>query len=324
MKVLALIIVPIAVLALFAVGKKQSFAQNIATKEIMVTNILCGKYECSVDDTNGKSWRLDSGRLKDKMQELFQKLENAQKNGQPVSVEYIIDEGGMESIINVKVLSKNTNKSSVSSYVNDESIEKRNVLKNNVTLTGVVKYYPGTPDSGDIPHYILQVSKKESYIICFCGSSNFKLGCAASSGFENSVNKRLSIIGDYMEIENDEGSYKCINLMPNQEETDGSRLRQQKEGAPLNDKSGLDEATNSAPPPSVVEEGGHKAFWYLAANGGFDNFSIINTNHYEKVFDGEHIYFYEYIYKDKKTGESNGLSSTVAIVKRGNSWYFFK
>lgn len=324
MKVLTLIIVPIAVLTFFVVGKKQSFAQNIATKEIMVTNILCGKYECSVDDTNGNSWRLDSGRLKDKMQELFQKLKNAQRNSQEVSIEYIIDEGGMESIVNVKVISKNTNKPSASSYVNDGSVEKRNVLKNNVTLTGVVKYYPGTPDSGDIPNYTLQVSKEEEYVICFCGSSNFKLGCAAFSGFENSVGKRLSIVGDYMEIENDEGSYKCINLMPNQENKDISRLRQQKEVVPLNDKEELDKVSSLLPPPEVVEEGGQKAFWYLAANGGFDRVNIISTNHYDKLFDGEHVYFYEYIYKDKKTGESNGIRVTVAIVKRGNSWYFFK
>lgn len=81
---------------------------------------------------------------------------------------------------------------------------------------------------------------------------------------------------------------------------------------------------SSAPPPEVVVEGGQRAFYYLGANGGFDRFDIINTNHYDKVIKDERVYFYEYIYKDKKTGETNGLSSTVGIVKRGNSWYFLK
>lgn len=120
-----------------------------------------------------------------------------------------------DSKIKENKLNKNQNAISSSSYVNDESIEKRTLLKKNISLTGIVKYYPGAPDSGDIPNYFLQVSETEGHIICFCGSSNFQLGCDAFSGFDNNLNKSISLVGDYMEIENDEGSYKCINLMPN-------------------------------------------------------------------------------------------------------------
>lgn len=114
-----------------------------------------------------------------------------------------------------RIIVHDKNEISSTGYVRDDSIEKRIVLKKNISLAGVVKYYPGTPGSGDIPNYILKVSNTEGHIICFCGSNNFKLGCSAFSDFENNLDKKISIIGDYLKIENEEGSYECINLMTN-------------------------------------------------------------------------------------------------------------